>query len=71
MRAMTSKNDEEIVQCLNMHKKTHAGKGFMHESFRKNNPEKFSRQWFAWANSLFSELIIKINEERPYILRKN
>lgn len=71
MRAMTSKNDEEIVQCLNMLKKTHAGKGFMHESFRKNNPEKFTRQWFAWANSLFSELIIKINEERPYILRKN
>jgi meiotically up-regulated gene 157 (Mug157) protein len=31
----------------------------MHESIDANNPEKFSRTWFAWANSIFSELVLK------------
>ncbi len=37
--------------------KTHAGTGFMHESFHKDDPAKFSRKWFAWANTLFGELL--------------
>lgn len=39
--------------------KTHANTGFMHESFHKDAPEDFSRKWFAWANTLFGELVIK------------
>ena len=31
--------------------KTHAGTGFMHEAFNKDDPAKFTRPWFAWANS--------------------
>ncbi|HEY6183587.1 MAG TPA: glycoside hydrolase family 125 protein, partial [Terriglobales bacterium] len=43
--------------------------GFMHEAFNKNDPSKFTRKWFAWANSLFGELIVKLSQERPQILR--
>jgi len=68
MRAMTSNDDQEIIQCLRWLKSTHAGKGFMHESFHKDDPEKFTRSWFAWANTLFGELIVKIHEERKHIL---
>lgn len=43
--------------------KTDAGKGFMHESFNKNNPNDYTRDWFAWQNTLFGELIIKLVDE--------
>jgi len=68
MRAMTSTDETEIKTCLEMLIKTHAGTGFMHETFHKDKPEKFSRSWFAWANTLFGELILKIYKERPNIL---
>jgi meiotically up-regulated gene 157 (Mug157) protein len=35
----------------------------MHESFNKNDPEKFTRPWFAWSNTLFGELILKLIDE--------
>ena len=70
MRAMTSNNDQEIIQCLKWLKNTHAGTGFMHETFHKDNAEKFTRSWFAWANTLFGELILKIHQERSHILGK-
>ncbi len=69
MRALTSINDDEIRLCLKMMKETHAGTGFMHESFHKNDPSKYTRKWFAWANTLFGELIVKIHSERPNILK--
>ncbi len=68
MRALTSDDDREILRCLAMLKTTHAGTGFMHECFHKDDPKKFTRKWFAWANTLFGELIIKIHAERPALL---
>lgn len=68
LRAMTSTEDNEIAHCLHLLKTTHAGTGFMHESFDKDDPAKFSRKWFAWANTLFGELIVKIVNERPHLL---
>ncbi|MBN8580438.1 MAG: glycoside hydrolase family 125 protein [Anaerolineae bacterium] len=70
MRALTSNDDHEIMDCLSTLKHTHAGTGFMHESFDKDNPDNFTRKWFAWANSLFGELILKIYNERSHILKK-
>lgn len=63
MRAMTSKNDDEIKYCLRMLRDTDADTGFMHESFHKDNPEQFTRGWFAWTNTLFGELILKLEKE--------
>jgi meiotically up-regulated gene 157 (Mug157) protein len=71
LRAMTSTDDAEIKQCLKWLKGTHANTGFMHESFNKDNPEDYTRKWFAWANTLFGELIIKIYHERKHILAAN
>ncbi|WP_242929062.1 glycoside hydrolase family 125 protein [Pontibacter vulgaris] len=69
MRAMTSQSDDEIKTCLHTLKTTHAGTGFMHETFHKDNPEKFTRKWFAWVNTLFGELILKLHTERPHLLK--
>jgi meiotically up-regulated gene 157 (Mug157) protein len=68
MRALTSSDEMEIKTCLRMLKSTHAGTGFMHESFHKDDASKFTRKWFAWANTLFGELILKIHKERPHLL---
>ncbi|OIN61136.1 glycoside hydrolase family 125 protein [Arsenicibacter rosenii] len=70
MRALTSTDDQEIVAQLRMLKKTHAGTGFMHESFNQDDPSKFTRKWFAWANTLFGELILKVSAERPHLLAR-
>lgn len=63
MRAFTSTDDDEIRQCLQMLVDTDGGTGFMHESFDKDNPDRFTRKWFAWANTLFGELIIKLVDD--------
>jgi meiotically up-regulated gene 157 (Mug157) protein len=69
MRALTSQNDDEILACLKMLKTTHAGTGFMHEAFEQDDPQKFTRAWFAWANTLFGEMILKLRAERPHLLK--
>ena len=70
MRALTSLDDAEILHCLRMLVATDAGTGFMHEAFDKDDPTKFTRPWFAWANSLFGELVLKLVDERPSLLRR-
>lgn len=60
MKAFTSQSDEEIKDCIQMLMTTDAGTGFMHESFHKDDPKHFTREWFAWQNTLFGELIIKL-----------
>jgi meiotically up-regulated gene 157 (Mug157) protein len=70
IRALTSTSDAEILACLRMLKTTHAGTGFIHESFDQDDPTKFTRPWFAWANGLFGELILKLHAERPQLLAR-
>ena len=60
MKAFTSQDDAEIKWCVETLIKTDAGTGFMHESFNVDNPDKYTRSWFAWQNGLFGELILKL-----------
>lgn len=69
MRALTSESDDEILRCLRMLTSTHAGTGFLHEAFHPENPAAFSRSWFAWANTLFGELIVSLWDTRRHILQ--
>lgn len=59
MRALTSNDEAEVDRCLDMLEKTDGGTGFIHESFHKDDPTKFTREWFSWANTLFGELVMK------------
>lgn len=63
MRAQTSDSDDEIRDCIRMLRDTDAGTGFMHESFHKDDPTKFTRSWFAWVNTLFGELIVDLERK--------
>lgn len=64
MQALTSDDREEILSCLDLLTKTHAGTNYMHESFDPSKPEEYTRSWFAWANTLFAELLDKLMEEK-------
>lgn len=69
MKAFTSTDDAETADCIRMLLATDAGTGFMHESFHKDDPNHFTRPWFAWQNTLFGELILKlINEGKVELL---
>ena len=69
MKAFTSQDDEEIKDCVKMLIDTDAGTGFIHESFHKDDPANFTRAWFAWQNTLFGELILKlVNEGKTDLL---
>jgi meiotically up-regulated gene 157 (Mug157) protein len=68
MRALTSTNDADIASCLRMLATTDAGTGFMHEAFDADDPSQYSRPWFAWANSLFGELMLRVAAHHPRAL---
>lgn len=68
MKALTTKDSSEIKECIQTLKATHGGTGFMHESFHKDNPKRFTRSWFAWANNLFGELLWETYKSKPELL---
>ncbi|EAR96469.3 meiotically up-regulated protein (macronuclear) [Tetrahymena thermophila SB210] len=69
-RAITSNNDQEILECLEILKTTTAGTYFIHESFLARDSNNFTREWFAWANTYFGELILDLLQRKPYLLTK-
>ncbi|MDD4116185.1 MAG: glycoside hydrolase family 125 protein [Massilibacteroides sp.] len=71
MRCNTTKDMEEIRHCVKMLRDTDANTGFMHESFHKNDPQKFTRSWFAWVNTLFGEMIYRLAKEGKADLLNN
>jgi meiotically up-regulated gene 157 (Mug157) protein len=70
LQALTSTSEDEIRHCLKLLKTTHSGTGFMHETFWKDDPTRYTRSWFAWANTLFGELIVMLDRDWPGLLRQ-
>ena len=61
VKALTTSDEEEIANCLEMLLAATANTGLMHESFNKNDVGEYTRPWFAWANSLFGELVMTMS----------
>ena len=59
---MTSTDLDEIAGLLHTLLHTTGGTGFMHEGFDPDAPENFTRSWFAWANSMFGQLVYLLYE---------
>lgn len=70
VRAFSARDDATVVRCLTALKATHGGTGFIHESFQQDDPTKFTRHWFAWANGLFGQLIVHVANTRPHLLAR-
>ena len=60
MQGLTSVSSDEKLRMLDLLLSTDAGTGLMHEGFHKDDPNRFTRPWFAWANSLFAEFVMDV-----------
>jgi len=58
IQGMTAVTNEEKDEILELFKTTDANTNFMHEGFHVDNPDQFTRPWFSWANSMFSEFLL-------------
>lgn len=58
MQGLTARTREEKKDIIRTMLRTDGGKGMMHEGFHKNNPARYTREWFSWANALFCELVL-------------
>lgn len=68
VRALTSTDDAEISEQLRQLKISSGGTGLMHESVWYLDTTQQTRAWFAWANSLFGTLMLRLIDERPHLI---
>jgi meiotically up-regulated gene 157 (Mug157) protein len=53
MRGLTSTDSAERVAALEMLEATTGGTDRMHESFDVNDPRRYTRGWFSWADMTY------------------
>lgn len=63
LQGLTAVDAQEVRQILDMLCASDAGTGYMHEGVCADDPTQFTRPWFAWSNSIFSELALRYAEE--------
>ncbi|MCF0136603.1 MAG: glycoside hydrolase family 125 protein [Lachnospiraceae bacterium] len=64
MQGLTSTDPQEMETLLDMLVNSDGDTGYMHEGVHKDDPSRFTRSWFAWSNSLFSEFILHYLETK-------
>ena len=57
VRGLTAMAETERLAAIRVLRATHAGTYLAHESFDVEDPTRFTRPWFAWANALVGELL--------------
>lgn len=60
VRGLTTPEVDEKRAVLAMLRDTHAARGRMTESFDANDPNRFTREWFSWADAMFCELVLDV-----------
>lgn len=67
VQGQTARTEEEKEALLNVLAETTGGTGMMHEGFHADSPQKYTREWFSWANAMYAELFLNYY---GYILEK-
>ncbi len=57
---LTAVDEQERTAALELLANTTGGTGLMHEGFHVDDPGRFTRAWFGWANAMFAELALAI-----------
>ena len=58
MEGLTNSDKKYKEQILDTLVATTGDTNMMHEGFDPNDPTKFTRPWFSWANMMFCELVL-------------
>ncbi len=58
VQGLTAAGDQEKRHYIECMAATDGGTGWMHESLHVNDPAKFTRESFLWANAIFAELVM-------------
>ncbi|KIN00191.1 glycoside hydrolase family 125 protein [Oidiodendron maius Zn] len=67
VQAMTSDNDTEILECIDLVLQA-SPRGLVHESINVSAINSYTRSWFAWANSVFAQLILDLAKRKPHLI---
>ena len=58
VQGLTSGGREEKLEILQTMAATTGGKGVMHEGFSCEDDNRYTRDWFSWANAMYAELFL-------------
>lgn len=64
VQGLTATDREEKLRLIRLLADTTGGTGQMHESFDVNDPSRFTRPWFSWANAMMCELALDLAGRR-------
>ena len=64
VQAWTAVDEHEVSRLLQQLMVTSDPNSLMHESFNKDTLSSYTRPWFAWANTLFGDLVLKIASDQ-------
>jgi len=60
IQGLTSTDEAEREHLLDLLEQTDADTLVMHEGFHKDDPTRFTRPWFSWANAVFAEFVLSL-----------
>ena len=59
MQGLTAADREEQLACIRAMAQNDGGTGLMHEGVMVDDPTRYTRPWFSWANSMYCELVME------------